>query len=122
MHLALNKATGDLYKPEGGGVTRVDQGRFVVQQVQCKLRTIFREWILDRTVGFVGMDDFKRNYSIFELEDRAKKIILGTQGVEEIITFTSDYSQRILTLTFSARTIYGVINLTIPWDNANVSI
>lgn len=122
MHLALNKATNDLYKPEGGGVTRVRRGRFVVQQVQSKLKTLLSEWILDRSIGWVGLKDFKKGYKKYLLEDRARLIILNTQGVESIISLSSEYSNRVLTLSFKAQTIYGEIDLTVPWDNSNLPI
>jgi len=122
IQLALNQATYDLYKPSGGGVSRVDKGRFTVQLVQSKLRTALNEWILDNTIGWVNNNDFEKNYSIYDLEDRARRIILSTRGVQSITTMFSVYSQRVLTLQFTADTVYGEINLTIPWDNANEPI
>ena len=122
MYLALNKADNDLYKPSGGGVTRVSKGRFIVQQVQSKLKTLLREWTLDRRIGWIGMDDFEKNFKAYQLEDRARAIILNTQGVQGISNISSDYSNRIFTVQFKATTIYGEIDLTIPWDNANESI
>jgi len=122
MQLALNKATNDLYKPTGGGVTRVDRGRFIVQQVQSKLRTLLGEYLLDSRIGWISMSDFKKNYQAYELEDRARVIILNTQGVLSITSLSSDYSNRVFTVIFSALTIYGEINLEVPWDNANKQI
>ena len=120
--LALNQATYDLYKPSGGGVSRVEKGRFTVQLVQSKLRTILQEWILDSTIGWINQNDFEKNYSIYDIEDRARRIILSTRGVLSIISMHSLYSQRVLTLQFTADTMYGEIDLTIPWDNANQPI
>lgn len=114
-YLALSKTTGDLILKDGGGVERVDQGRFVVQQVQSKLRTWLGEWLLDQSVGWVNAADFEKNFSTADLERRATEIILATQGVLAIDSITSTYSNRTLTLQFVARTRYGVINLTIPW-------
>ena len=115
--LALDKSTNDLFKPVGGGVTRVSEGRFVVQQVQSKLRTILGEWLLDSSVGWLNSGDFDRNYNQYDLEDRARTIILKVDGVKSIISLSSTYSNRTLEINFSANTIYGVIDLTIPWDN-----
>lgn len=113
-YLALDTA-GDLILPNGGGVSRVDEGRFVVQQVQSKLRTWLAEWQLDPLIGWLSVEDFERNYDAASIERRARQIILGTQGVLSIVSLTSTYSQRELTLQFKALTTYGEIDLTVPW-------
>jgi hypothetical protein len=115
MHLALDKATGDLFKPDGGGVTRVSEGRFVVQQVQSKLSTLLGEWLLDSTIGWVNRDDFVRDYDLFDIEFRARRIIINTQGVLELLSLSSVYKNRTVTISFTARTLYGEINLEVPW-------
>ena len=115
MHLALDKTTGDLILPAGGGVSRVDKGRFVVQQVQCKLRTGLQEWALDPTIGWLTLEDFEKGYDKFDIEARARKIILQTQDVLDIDELVARYNSRKLTIQFTARTVYGEINLTVPW-------
>jgi len=120
MQLALNKGTNDLFKPDGGGVTRVSDGRFIVQQVQSRLRVFIGEWILDSSIGWLNAEDFDSNFSQFDIEDRARTIILTTQGVNNIVFIESTYSNRVLTLTFEAETIYGVVHTTIPWDNSDL--
>ena len=122
MHLALDKSTNDLYKPSGGGVTRVTDGRYTVQQVQTRLKTILGEWILDSRIGFLNAKDFDRNYDIVSLEERAREIILTTKGVKSIISMSAEYSNRKLLIKFSANTEYGVIDLTVPWDNTGTNI
>ena len=114
-HLALDKSTGDLYKPEGGGVLRVSNGRFVVQQVQCKLRTWLNEWVLDTSIGWLNEKDFEKNYDQSLIERRARQIILSTKGVLSINSLSTSYSKRKLNLHFSANTIYGNFDLTVPW-------
>ncbi len=114
-HLALSKETHDLIKPFGGGVSRVNEGRFVVQQVKSKLRTWLGEWALDPTRGWVNQEDFERNYNLADLERRARVIILETDGVLSIVSLISSYSNRKLTLEFKAKTKYGTIDLIVPW-------
>jgi hypothetical protein len=118
VYLALDKATGDLILPEGGGVARVTDGRFVVQQVQCKLRTWLGEWALDQGIGWLALTDFDRNYNRASIEKRARTIILNTQDVLKINSLSSTYSQRKLTLQFSAETKFGTIDVTVPWSNS----
>jgi hypothetical protein len=115
-YLALDPYTGDLILKSGGGVERVDEGRFVIQQVQCKLKTWLGEWQLDPTIGWVSPADFEKNYSLPEIERRARVIILQTQGVKTITDFSTSYSQRKLTIWFRAMTIYGEIETTVPWS------
>ena len=115
IYLALDKATNDLIFPVGGGVARVDKGRFVVQQVSSKLKVWLGEWALDPTIGWLNSEDFVKNYDLFDIEDRARVIVLGTDGVESITTITSDYEDRVLHMRIIAQTIYGEIDLTVPW-------
>ena len=114
-YLALDKTTGDLIKSEGGGVARVTDGRFVVQQVQSKLRTFFAEWIPDPSIGWLSLEDFEKNFDQYSIERRARKIITDTQGVLAINSLSSTLTGRKLILQFTAETTYGVIDLTIPW-------
>ncbi len=114
-YFALDKNTNDLIFPVGGGVSRVVDGRFVVQQVRSKLKAWLGEWALDPTIGWLNQEDFIKNYDLYDIEDRAKSIILATQGVESIIEIAATYANRKLDITFRAQTIYGEINLTVPW-------
>ena len=114
-YLALDSATNDLIFPTGGGVSRVEDGRFVVQQVSSKLKTWLGEWALDPSIGYVNLDDFVKNFDLYDLEDRARSIVLAIQGVDSVISIVPVYSNRKLTITIAAQTIYGEINLTVPW-------
>ena len=116
-YLALDEATNDLIFPTEGGVSRVDDGRFIVQQVSSKLKTWLGEWSLDPTIGWINLDDFKKNYDLFDLEDRARSIILATEGVNEVTSIVSNFAGRKLFMSVEAKTTYGVIDLTIPWGN-----
>lgn len=117
IYLALDKSTGDLVLADGGGVARVDDGRFVVQQVQSKLRTGLAEWILNPLLGWISIEDFEKGWDRFDIEARARKIILQTQGVLAVDSMTATYEARKLVIQFEARTIYGTIALTVPWSN-----
>lgn len=117
MYLALDKTTGDLIKPIGGGTSRVDSGRFIVQQVRSKLQTILGEWALDTSLGWVNLDDFEKNFDAFDIESRAREIILSTKDVLSITSLSTSYTRRKLTLKFEAKTTFGKIELTIPWGD-----
>lgn len=110
------KVTTDLLKLDGGGYARVQDGRFTVQLVKNKLLTEKGEWLLDPSIGWLTQDDFVRNPDLFSIEMRARKIILSVSGVQKIDTLSLKLSGRVLYLTFTATTIYGGIELTVPWS------
>lgn len=116
IQMALDAATNDLIKVEGGGIARVSDGRYTVQLIKNKLLTLLGEWRLNPTVGWLGLPDYKRNPDLFDLEMRARTIILATKGVQKIDTMSLELSMRTLTLSFTATTIYGGISLTVPWS------
>jgi len=115
-HLALGKNTNDLIF-SSTGVERVDKGRFVVQQVASKLRVWFGEWSLDPSIGWVNETYFEKNFDLFEIEDRARKIVLATDGVLSITSIESTYKDRKLDISIIATTNYGEISLTVPWED-----
>lgn len=115
MHLALDKDTHDLILPDGGGVSRVSEGRFVVQQVKSKLMAWLGEWELNPNVGWLSFSDFERNPDLFLIESKARQVILGTQGVSSIESLVMNLESRMLTIQFKAKTKYGEIDLTVAW-------
>lgn len=114
-NLALDRATNDLIKPSQG-TYRTSEGRYTVQQCRCRLRVWLGEWLLDSSQGWVNFDDFVKNYDIYDIESRAREVILGTKGVKSITELTTEYSQRKLTISFKAITVYGVISDVVPWQ------
>lgn len=121
MQLATNKGSHDLILKEGGGVLRCDKGRYTVQLVQSRLRTLLGEWVLDDSIGFINFTDLKKNYSQNELEQRATEIIVSTTGVLELLTMTLTLKRtRDLVIDFKARTIFGDIDTTVPWTDEDV--
>ena len=116
LQLALGSTTFDLIKSDETGVVRVDKGRFVVQLVRNRLQTILGEWKLDPREGWLNLDDFKKQYDLFDIEVRATQIIISTKGVKSLESITLEVTKRKLLLSFTATTIYGEISLTVPWS------
>lgn len=117
VQIALDDKTNDLIMLSNGrGIARVSEGRYTIQLVKNKLLTELGEWLLDTSLGWVNSSDMEKNKDLFELEVRAKRIILGTVGVQQIDTFEMVFEERKLTITFTAKTIYGIIDLTVPWS------
>mgnify|MGYP003633792040 FL=1 len=118
IQLALDKVTNDLIKPASGGVSRVDTGRYTVQLVKNRLQTQLGEWRLNPSLGWLSFEtDFTKKPDLFDIELRATNIILNTTGVLAINSISIALEGRKLYLSFTASTIYGNIDLTIPWGN-----
>ena len=117
-YIALDKATNDIYKKQGGGIVRVTDGRFVVQQVSCKLKAVLGEWILDKSIGFMNLTDLVKDYDLFDIQLRLTEIVTSTQGVLSLDSVDFNYKDRVLKVDFTATTIYGLIDTSIPWDVA----
>ena len=115
MQLALTQ-NQDLILNPAGGVVRVTDGRYVVQLVQNRLNCILGEWLLDPRVGWLNQDDYEKGYDLFSIELRARAIILSTPNVKEITSLSTEVVKRILYLTFTAKTTFGTIDLTVPWS------
>ena len=120
MYIAIDKYTHDMFKVAGEGIQRVSDGRFVVQQAQCKLRTMFGEWVLDRSIGFLGLEDMGKQYDLFDIELRVIEIVSGIQGVKTVYDVTLDLTRRTLLINFKAITTYGIIDTKVPWKNPDV--
>ncbi|MCK5017065.1 MAG: hypothetical protein KAS32_08330 [Candidatus Peribacteraceae bacterium] len=117
MQLALDPDTNDLILADGGGVERVTDGRYTVQLVKNRLNTILGEWLLDPRIGWLNTTDFEKNYDLFDIELRARTIITSTPNVKEVDSINLEVTNRILYLTFTAKTTFGIVELTIPWGN-----
>lgn len=115
QQIALNELTNDLIFKEGGGIERVKDGRYTIQVVRSKLQTILGEWLLSPSVGWLNLDDFIKNPDLFDIEMRAKEVILSCKGVQVVDSMTLTLENRVLNIQFTAKTIYGVISLTVPW-------
>tara|TARA_R110002096_G_scaffold279809_2_gene474024 strand:- start:587 stop:946 length:360 start_codon:yes stop_codon:yes gene_type:complete len=116
QQIALDTALHDIIKVDGGGIVRTIDGRYTTQLVKCKLLTLLGEWRLDTTKGWINYNDYKRNPDLFGIELKAREVILSCKGVQKIDSLTLELSKRILTVSFQATTIYGGIDLTIPWS------
>ncbi len=114
LQLALDSATDDLVKLEGGGYLRVKDRDYTIQSVRTRLRTNLGDWLLDLKYGWLSLEkDYVRNPDIYGIEVKARNIILQTQGVQGIVSLESRLEKRTLYLTFTALTIYGNISLVI---------
>lgn len=116
MQLALDGVNNDLILKAGGGVERISSGRYTVQLVKNRLLTALGEWQLDPRIGWLALTDYEKNPDLFDIELRARQIILSTPNVKSIESMNLTLEARTLLLTFQAITTFGVIDLTVPWS------
>ena len=99
---------------EGGQLKIVSEGAEVVQHTRTRLQFYFEEWFLDLQAGTPYFQQiFTKPANLANIESIFKSRILNTPEVETLTEFSMDYdggSVRKLTVSFSAETVYGVIN------------
>ena len=99
---------------ESGQLKLVTDGAEVVQHVRSRLQFYLEEWFLDLQAGTPYFQQiFTKPANLANIESIFKSRILNTPEVETLTEFSMDYeggSVRKLTVSFSAETVYGVIN------------
>ena len=107
---------------ERGQLKLVEDGAETVQHVRTRLLFYLNEWFLDLTAGTPYFEEvFVKPANLANIESILKQRVLETPGVLSLIEFSLDYeggSFRRLTVTFSAETVYGMINPTEVTINA----
>lgn len=99
---------------ERGSIKLVDEGAQLVQHVRSRLLMYRGEWFLDTNAGVPYLEEiFTKPVNLANIESIFKGIILNTEGVLRLLSFSMTYdggSERRLNVFFSAESIYGVIN------------
>lgn len=92
----------------------VEEGAEVVQHVRTRLLFYMEEWFLNTDAGTPWFQSiFVKPANLANIESILKTRILETDGVLKLNNFAMNYeglSVRRLTVSFSADTIYGVID------------
>lgn len=107
-------SNNDLIVAPKGNLKLVSDGAEVVQHVRTRLQFYLEEWFLDLSAGTPYFQQiFTKPANLANIESIFKSRILNTPEVETLTEFSMDYeggSVRKLTVSFSAETVYGVIN------------
>jgi hypothetical protein len=88
------------------GLFLKDTPETVAQAVISRLSLWQGEWFLDTTEGTPYLQSivgFSTNYDI-DIQER----ILNTKGVRGLLNYTSEITNRVLNVTFTLDTIYGI--------------
>lgn len=99
---------------QGGQFRLVEDGSEVVQHVRTRLQFYLEEWFLDLDSGTPYFQEiFTKPVNLDSIESIFKSRILNTPEVQKLTEFAMEYegnSVRKLSVSFSAETVFGVIN------------
>lgn len=99
---------------ENGGIKRVSDAAETIQHVRSRLLFYLEEWFLDLGAGTPYFQQiFIKPVNLANVESILKSRIINTPGVEQLLEFNMEYtgqSERSLKVSFSAKTIYGIID------------
>ena len=84
----------------------------VGQAVKTRLLLWRGEWFMNKSEGMPYMQDILGHNTNYDLQIKAR--ILGTQGVKEIINYSSNVINRALSVNCTLSTIYGNVTLSLP--------
>jgi len=102
----------------GRGATRTSELDYTVQTVKCRLLTILGEWQLDPSKGVPWLEVLSKNYDIEATRTVVRQIIQTSPGVLSVdsLVFQVDTTARLLTITFTATSIYGAVNSEVNYE------
>lgn len=96
-------------------ITRTDEGAHVVQKVRSRLLVIAGEYEDDEDEGIPYFSDiFTKPVNFPAVASLFKSRILGTEGVNELLSFDTEYdgATREYSLSFSVNTDYGEVSIS----------
>lgn len=113
IDLGLDPNTGDIALVERSAVlvSDIDQ---IAQNLAIRLRFFQGEWYLDTTEGMPYFESFfLKNPNQIQIESFLLDEIANTQGVQEILEFSSTYNgaNRTFGVKFIVRTLLGIIEI-----------
>lgn len=100
----------DIYLGPGGALARVTEADFVVQSIRTRLLLYLAEWWLDLLAGTPWFQSIFVKPTNLQVTERAlKRVILGTEGVIELMSFDLTYvsAERNLVVQFEVFTEFG---------------
>jgi len=81
-----------------------------LQEIGIRLNFWRGEWFLDIQEGIQYLDEvFRKGANLFRVAALFKAEILEADGVSEIIEFSIDYNDRVLTIEFKVRADIGLL-------------
>ena len=97
--IAINQSIQDLDLDTTGSLLVVSRSEAIAQHVRQRLKTFKGEWFLNTEIGVEWIDKILgRDYDPVLAEGIVKNIILNTEGVTKILTFSMKFNTRIRNL------------------------
>jgi len=104
--------TGD-FQYGRSGLFLIDSPAAVAQAISTRLKLVAGEWFLDNQEGTPYNDRVLGTHTQNTRDLVFRQRILDTPGVKELLNYYSVLStQRVLTVTATVSTIYGVVDVT----------
>lgn len=111
MRYRAQSDTGD-YVFLGNSPFYINTPETVAQAVLTRLRLTAGEWFIDDRVGF-DLNLVLGNNTQNSRDLEVQRVILGTQGVTSLVSYTSEVSpDRRFTVTAVVDTLYGPVTIT----------
>lgn len=119
MRLRRQSASGDYTFGQNSAnflVDSIGNPEAVAQSIQTRLLLLQGEWFINIQSGVPYSTQILGKGTAGTYDEAFKQAILGTNGVTQIIDYSSvlDHRKRILMVTATVETIYGPITVVIP--------
>lgn len=108
-------SSGDLFISESGDLVLNQKADAVRQHLEQRIKTGFREWFLDRSIGIPYFEHvLVKNPNVTVIDSLFKSTILDTPGVDELLAFDLilDNNSRELSISFRVKAFNEEIDFT----------
>jgi hypothetical protein len=105
-------ATGDSTAFSGNTLFLINEPSAVAQAVMTRLNLWQGQWFLDTTLGMPWLQQVIGKNTQAARDAAIQNTILGTPGVNQILSYSSEVVDRKMTVTCTIDTIYGVEPIT----------
>lgn len=121
MRVRALDASGDMQFGHGSADFYLNSAAGVAQCILTRLWLFKGEWFLDTTQGTDWYGKILGRHRAGSYDGEIKRVILGTQGVAQIIAYSSSLDNRRLTIGTTVETIYSGQTLTLSGPISNGS-
>ena len=111
MRYRVLDANGDMTFGQGSANFLVNSPAAVGQAVLTRLKLLTGEWFLDQTEGTPYSTEILVEGGRLTADQAIRGRILGTQGVTEIVSYSSSLAGRALNVEATIDTLYGEITV-----------